>query len=43
MDEDRTAGRHDVTIDGRGWSSGVYLVRLAADNEVETGRMLLVK
>lgn len=37
------AGTHQVTFNGDGLSSGVYLVRLTAGNEVRTIRMLLLK
>lgn len=37
------AGTHQVTFNGEGLSSGVYLVRLVAGNEVRTIRMSLVK
>lgn len=37
------AGTHRVTFDGRNLASGVYIIRLTADGEVRTGRMLLLK
>ncbi len=37
------AGTHQVTFNGDGLSSGVYLVRLVAGNEVRTIRMMLLK
>jgi N-acetylmuramoyl-L-alanine amidase len=37
------AGSHQVTFNGEGLASGVYLVRLTAGNEVRTIRMMLLK
>lgn len=37
------AGTHQITFNGEGLSSGVYLVRLVAGSEVRTMRMLLLK
>ncbi len=37
------AGSHQVTFNGEGLSSGVYLVRLRAGNDVRTIRMMLLK
>ena len=39
----RSAGRHQVMVDGRSWSSGTYLYRLSQGGEVLTRKMLLVK
>lgn len=36
-------GRHQATFDGSNLSSGVYLVRLQAGNQVRTIRMMLMK
>jgi len=38
-----SAGTHQVRIDGSGWASGVYLIRLESDGEKRVQRMLLVK
>jgi hypothetical protein len=37
------AGTHQVTFNGEGLASGIYLVRLTAGNEVRTIRMMLLK
>jgi hypothetical protein len=39
----RTAGRHDVTWQGRGVAAGVYLVRLRAGNFSRARRLVLVR
>jgi subtilisin family serine protease len=38
-----TAGTHDVRFDGTGLASGVYVIRLQADSEVQTSKMMLLK
>jgi hypothetical protein len=38
-----SAGTHQVRIDGSGWASGVYLIRLESDGEQRVQRMLLLK
>ncbi|MDP2982444.1 MAG: S8 family serine peptidase [Candidatus Latescibacter sp.] len=38
-----TPGRHEVLWDGEGCASGVYFVRAAAGNQVEAGRVVMVK
>jgi hypothetical protein len=43
MDRDLFAGPHTVMFDGTGFASGVYLVRMQAENFSDTQRMLLVK
>jgi hypothetical protein len=37
------AGTHMVSFDGSGLSSGIYLYRLQANNQVLTGKMMLMK
>ncbi len=37
------AGTHDVTLDGRGLSSGVYVWQLRAGSEVQSGQVSLVR
>ncbi len=39
----REAGEHQVTFDGSGLASGVYLCRLQADKQTTSGKMLLLK
>jgi len=39
----RQAGRHEVTFDATGLSSGVYLYRLQAGDFIGTGKMVLLK
>jgi len=39
----RRAGYHDVTFDGSGLSSGVYLYQLDADDFTASGKMVLLK
>jgi len=36
-------GVHEVTFDGSGLSSGIYIYRLAADDQTVTGKMVLMK
>jgi len=43
VNEIRSAGRHDVTFDAGGLSSGLYIYRLEADGYVETKSMMYVK
>ncbi len=43
VNERHTPGRHQVTFDGSGLSSGVYLYRLQAGGFVETKQLLLVR
>lgn len=38
-----TGGEHSVELDGSGLASGVYLVRLSADSEKETARVVLMR
>jgi len=37
------AGRHNITWQADDFASGVYLYRLAADGQIETGKMVLLK
>ena len=37
------AGRHEVTIDGRGWASGTYLVRVTSGANVTTKTLSIVR
>jgi len=39
----RTAGSHDVTFDGSGLASGVYLYRLEAGSYTASGKMVMMK
>jgi hypothetical protein len=43
VNEQRPAGRYDVTWDASGLPSGVYFARLQAGNLIETRKMTLVK
>ncbi len=43
VDERKTAGSYDVTFDGSGLASGVYIYRLTAGSFVESRRMVLIK
>ncbi|GAB5518902.1 MAG: hypothetical protein RhofKO_11530 [Rhodothermales bacterium] len=43
VDGPRAAGRHEVTFEASGLSSGTYLYRLEAVRTVRTGRMVLLK
>ncbi len=43
VDEEQTAGPHEVVFAPRGLASGVYLAHLKAGAEVRTTRMLLLK
>lgn len=38
-----SAGYHIHPVDGRGWSSGTYIYRLRAGDEIKTSKMLLIK
>ncbi len=38
-----TSGSHQITVDGKGWSSGIYWYRLTVDGKSETRKMLLIK
>jgi len=42
-DGPHSAGIHQITFDGSGLASGVYVYRLVADNQVITKKMALVK
>lgn len=39
----REAGRHDVTFDGSGLATGVYLYRLEAEEQTACGKLVLLK
>jgi len=39
----QTAGSHEITVDGSGLSSGIYIYRLKAEGQVLTRKMLLIK
>ncbi len=43
VDEAMDAGWHNVEFDGSSLASGTYLYRLITDNEIKTGKMMLVK
>ncbi len=43
INEDKAAGRHEVTFDAVGLSSGIYIYRLQGDSFMETRQMFLVK
>lgn len=43
IDENRSAGRFQVTFDASGFNSGMYLYRLQSGNQVRTGKMTLLK
>jgi hypothetical protein len=43
VNEKRDAGVHEVTLDGSGLASGVYLYRLQAGDIVSTKKMLVLK
>ncbi|MBP3193843.1 DUF4838 domain-containing protein [Natronogracilivirgula saccharolytica] len=43
LNEEKSPGRYEVTFDGAGLSSGVYLYRLQTDTFIETKQMMLVK
>lgn len=43
VNESLTAGSHTRTFDGSSLSSGIYLIRLSAGNQVYTRKMMLVK
>ena len=39
----REAGIHEVTFDGSGLASGIYIYRLTANDQVASGKMLLLR
>jgi hypothetical protein len=43
VDAPMTAGTHDVQFNGSGIASGVYIIRLQANSEVRTSKMMLLK
>jgi len=38
-----SAGQHQVTFDGAGMASGIYMYRLQTGSQVLTGKMMLMK
>ncbi|MCI0495436.1 T9SS type A sorting domain-containing protein, partial [candidate division KSB1 bacterium] len=40
---EQEAGMHQVTFDGSGFASGIYMYRLETNNAIETRRMVLLK
>jgi N-acetylneuraminic acid mutarotase len=43
VNERKAPGRYELTFDGSGLSSGVYIYRLKADSFIQTRKMLLLK
>ncbi len=43
IDEEKQAGNYKVVWDGSAYSSGVYLIRMQADNYLSTKKMSLIK
>jgi hypothetical protein len=43
VDENKAPGNYEVTFNGAGLASGMYLYRLTADNFVQTRAMLLLR
>jgi len=43
IEEPMAAGNHQVTFDAENLSSGIYLYRLQAGEQVETRRMTLLR
>ncbi len=43
LDDNRPAGRFQVSFDASGFNSGMYLYRLQSGNQVRTGKMTLLK
>lgn len=43
LNQQLNAGRHEVTVDLSGVSSGLYIYRLQALNQIVSGKMMLVK
>jgi parallel beta-helix repeat protein len=39
----KNAGRHEVTVDGSGWVSGLYLYRLRTEDTMIEGKLILMK
>lgn len=37
------SGSHEITFDGHGLASGIYIYRLDASGRVVTGKMMLMK
>ena len=42
-DEEQSAGHKEVTLDGSGLASGVYIFRLQIEDYRKTGRLVHVK
>ncbi|HDQ44091.1 MAG TPA: T9SS type A sorting domain-containing protein, partial [bacterium] len=43
VDENKTAGAHEVLFDGMSLSSGLYFYRLQAGDQVKTQKMMMLK
>lgn len=43
VDDQRPAGRHETVLDGRALTSGLYLIRFAAGDVVQTQRVMLLR
>ena len=43
LDQEMSAGRHDISFDASNLSSGLYLIRLSSDLGIHTRMMMLVK
>jgi hypothetical protein len=43
MDGEKEAGRYEVTFDGTGLSSGVYVYRITVGEFVQSKKMLLLR
>lgn len=43
LDQEMSAGRHDISFDASNLSSGLYLIRLSSDLGIQTKMMMLVK
>ncbi len=43
IDEYKPAGRYEIEFDGSQLSSGIYLIKITADNFVQTKKMVLLK
>jgi hypothetical protein len=43
VNENKSAGQHEISFDGNGLSSGIYLVRMQAENHISMIKMTLLK